>query len=202
MLIIGFDPGYAQAGVVMIEVDEDGYHVMGAAIVYPDKNSKTKSLEKVESMCLALETFKKLHKDFFDADLLIIEAQQHYARNMSRGRNTDSAIGNTLIRMGKVSGVYWGLTEAPMKHYVLPRTWNKGRSKGLNNAKILECLSSPPEEWDWVDGKPKKKDFEHAIDAAGLAIWGYEEFLLADKSKRVYNIEKGVFTPIKKTKEK
>ena len=196
MLVIGFDPGYAQAGVVLLEVDEDGYHIVGAAILRPHKDCKTKSLEKVESMCLALETFKKLRKDFFDGDLLIIEGQQHYARNTTRGRNTDSAIGNTLIRMGKVSGVYWGLTEAPMKHYVLPRTWNRGRSKALNQDRILKCLSSKPEDWDWVGGRPPKKDIEHAVDAAGLAIWGYETYLLDNKEDGIYNT--GDFTPIKK----
>lgn len=192
MRIIGFDPGYTKCGVATLEVDEDGYHIVGAAIIYPDRPSQAKSLEKVEVMCWALEDFKALHPEFCEGDLLIIEAQQHYAKNMGhngRNRNADSAIGNTLIRMGKVSGVFWGLVSAPEKHFVLPRTWNKGRSKDLNKDRILKCLTSLPPEWDWVGGVPKKSDWEHAIDAAGLAIWGYESFLVDAKTPLLYNVK-------------
>ena len=178
MRIIGIDPGYIKLGIGIIEVENDGkIFVTDSVILYPTWQGDAKSLDKIEAMLDAIEKLQFKEPDLFAGDLAIIEGQESYARFKGfKGVNA-----NVLIRMGKISGGFFTLLDCPEKHFVLPKTWTKRRCKEDNHCIILDKLENyNPSEWPWL-GKTKRSDYEHAIDAVGLALWGYEEYLKEKK---------------------
>jgi hypothetical protein len=171
MIITAFDPGYVKAGIAQIEVYEDGIFVEHAGLILPAWNAPGKSLEKVDAMIAGLEKYKKDYPQFFKCDSLVVEAQEAYARR----RGAPGANANVLIRMGKVSGAFYAMVEAEDKIFVLPKTWNQSRSKEQNHPKIFERLENPdPSTWPWVH-KVTASNYEHAVDAVGMALWMFDQ---------------------------
>lgn len=175
--IIGFDPGYTKLGVGIIEVDDDfEISVVTGVVLYPSWKGASKSLDKIEAMIDAVQKLKIREPEFFEGDLVIVEGQEHYGGRF-RGANP-----NVLIRMGKVSGSLYSLSDCPEKHFVLPKTWTKSRCKEDNHCVILDKLTNQdPDDWPWYPKKPKKSDYEHVIDAVGMAVWGFETYIKGDK---------------------
>jgi hypothetical protein len=53
---------------------------------------------------------------------------------------------------------------------VYPTVWNGGKKK-KTTAKLIEQIIGAPEEWQYDDNPTKTADFEHIIDAVGMAYW-------------------------------
>jgi hypothetical protein len=167
VIITAFDPGYTKAGVAQIEVFEDGIFVEHTGVIFPAWQAPGKSLLKVDAMIKGLEGFKAEHPQFFVADAVVVEAQESYPR---RGANA-----NVLIRMGKVAGAFYALVAAEKKLFVLPKTWTQSRSKEQNHPKIFARIENKdPAHWPWAT-KTLASNYEHAVDAVGMALWMYEQ---------------------------
>lgn len=172
MIITAFDPGYVKAGIAQIEVYEDGIFVEHAGFILPAWTAPGKSLEKVDAMIAGLEKYKKDFPQFFKCDMLVVEAQEAYTRRKGAGPGANA---NVLIRMGKVAGAFYAMVEADKKTFVLPKTWNNSLSKEQNHPKIFSRLGNPdPVTWPWVH-KVTACNYEHAIDAVGMALWMYDQ---------------------------
>jgi hypothetical protein len=53
---------------------------------------------------------------------------------------------------------------------VYPAVWNGGKKK-KTTAKLIEEIIGSPQEWEYDDNPTKTADFEHIIDAVGMAYW-------------------------------
>lgn len=53
---------------------------------------------------------------------------------------------------------------------VYPSVWNGGKKK-KTTAKLIEEIIGDPSEWEYDDNPTKTADFEHIIDAVGMAYW-------------------------------
>lgn len=171
MKIVAFDPGYAMAAVVLIRATKAGaFTVLKAAVVSPPTG--TKEYEKVVSMINTLTDLKKSHTTLFRGDAAIAEGQTIYP-----GRYSGSAgvrVGNTLIKLGAVTGACLVLADAKYKTIVTPRIWNKSRSKEQTEDRVRKALTNPDwRDWDWVR-KPRRSDVNHLVDGIGMAmhLWG------------------------------
>lgn len=170
MRIVAFDPGYVKAGIVVVEVFDDGIFVEHAGLILPAWKAPGKSLEKVDAMIAGIEKYKKDYPQFFACDMMVVEAQESYPRR----RGVPGCNANVLIRMGKVSGAFYAMVEAKEKTFVLPKVWNDSRSKEQNHPRILaEIENSDPATWPWVH-KVTASNYEHSIDAVGMALWMYK----------------------------
>lgn len=171
MIITAFDPGYVKAGIAQIEVFEDGIFVEHAGFILPAWQAPGKSLQKVDAMIAGLEKYKKDFPQFFVCDMLVVEAQESYPRRAGRS----GANANVLIRMGKVAGAFYTMVDAKEKCFVLPKTWNESRSKEQNHPRIFAGIENKdPATWPWVH-KVTASNYEHAIDAVGMALWMYNQ---------------------------
>ena len=181
MIITAFDPGYVKAGIAQIEVYDDGIFVEHAGFILPAWKAPGKCLTKVDAMIVGIEQYKKDFPQFFKCDMLVVEAQESYSARKIGGRYVKGANANVLIRMGKVAGAFYAMVDSDKKCFVLPKDWNGSRSKDQNHPLIFQRLGNPdPSTWPWVH-KVTACNYEHAIDAVGMALWIYNQQTNKDK---------------------
>jgi len=169
--IIAFDPGLLKVGIAVVDFYEDGIFVEHVGVVKPAWQAVAKSLDKVHAMIGGLEQCKKDFPLMFKGGKLIVEAQESYPRRAGK----PGANANVLIRMGKVSGAFYAMVDAEEKLFVLPKTWTQSRSKEQNHPRIFERLENKdPCDWPWIT-KTTASNYEHAIDAVGMALWMYDQ---------------------------
>lgn len=170
-IITAFDPGYVQCGIAQVQVYEDGIFVEHVGVIKPAWAAPAMSLEKVDAMIAGLEEYREKYPQFFEADYLVVEAQESYPKR--KGRPGTNA--NVLIRLGKVAGGLYTMVKAETKLFVLPKVWTGSRSKEQNHPKIFARLGNPdPAKWPWVT-KITPSQWEHGVDAVGLALWMYDK---------------------------
>ena len=78
-----------------------------------------------------------------------------------------------LTPLAAVSGSCMSLFEDDTKKKVLPvypTVWNGGKKKE-QMAQLVQELIGKPSEWEYDDTPTREADFEHVIDAIGMAYW-------------------------------
>ena len=78
----------------------------------------------------------------------------------------------SLTPLAAVSGACMALFEQDKKRIfpVYPTVWNGGKKKE-NIARIIQDLIGEFSEWEFDNKPTRKADFEHVIDAVGMAYW-------------------------------
>lgn len=81
--------------------------------------------------------------------------------------------GGALMPVAGIGGAASVLFNNEKKDKVIlayPTQWN-GRKKKATTAKMITDTLGQPTEWEFDDIPKREVDFEHVIDAAGMAYW-------------------------------
>lgn len=78
-----------------------------------------------------------------------------------------------MTPLAAVSGASMVLFQNPEKNRIVPAypgMWN-GCKKKETTSKLIQGILGDVQEWEFDDNPKNEKDFEHAIDAIGMAYW-------------------------------
>lgn len=161
--IAGIDPGlrFTGYGVVNFDTEKNEIWTSNCGVVKNRGSQYVKGLDAIMHMKGLLKDLSE--KECFAAcDSIIIEVPAAvYSKNFSSG---------ALVPVAVISGVLLNLFDYGEVIPVYPTVWNRRRKKEVSQAKTQEVLGSY-EEWNY-DNMPKAKpQFEHIIDAVGMALW-------------------------------
>ena len=81
--------------------------------------------------------------------------------------------GGAITPVAAISGACMTLFQDETNKKILPvypSVWN-GRKKKATTAGRIKDLLGEPKEWDYDDNPTREADFEHVIDAVGMAYW-------------------------------
>lgn len=179
--VLGIDPGIQSVGIVLVSSDRK---VLRADVVKPVAGGEAGTFDRVNTMLISLVA--EFGMDWLEADYVVLEGQQSYMTTTKNicpscrtsgvkyaGRRAgDTYVNpNDLIRIAHVGGAlaFYLAHNNLVPNFVLPRVWTGQKPKEPNNIQIQKVLGKA-EKWPWK--KPVKPiDYNHAIDAAGMALW-------------------------------
>lgn len=196
MLTLGIDPDLHNTAVALVR---DG-RVEYVEVIRVDK--KLKDADAVKAMCIEIGRWER-NEPLFDPesvmgialDALVVEGQELY-----RGQTGNPA---DILRVGQVAGAAVGCFSGDL-HYMAgqaylpqPKEWKGNVPKKIHQARICKRLNWPCDaRADYVVprtgevcGLPdisrhlKAADWKHVMDAIGLALWGEEQALKAERRR-------------------
>lgn len=176
MLIAGIDPGLSGTGIVVLDTDH-GF-VLVEAFTIPSRlglefRVQTYGAHTMNSMWVEINKTGIKGSIVRDFPKVVIIEQPVYWSASARGKFATSSSG--LIKMGMVIG---SITQAvapynPVVMYVSPNKWKGNLSKTVTHERTLKVLKKD-KIWPQFDSIVKTRK-EHALDAAGIALWYKED---------------------------
>ncbi len=174
MYFIGIDPGTHDTAIAFL--DHNG-QLLKAQCLHVD--AKIKGVEAVVAMIFKIPMY------ISSGDVCVFTVEnQEISYTAKQGGNPRS-----MIPLAQVAGAFIGLaarSNAHAAYFPMPQEWKGSTPKHINQKRTFDKLGIPCvttsgknpycHPVDLVPWGLLKGDWEHAADAAGLALWGKEQY--------------------------
>lgn len=170
--IMGIDPSLRNTGFGIVNYCPETRKVWvthGGIIRTPEK---FKGQEALMWMIQAIKQLRDIEA-YTTCDHYVIETPASVFQQMKVNSAAVIVVANIA---GAATAIFSndGMTNTSMPY---PQQWNKSKAKSSTREQI-ESLVGPFEEWDFEIPPKREKEFEHIVDAVGMAYWHLETSVL------------------------